>query len=100
MARIVNRFTELLAIKRRNEGKPWNYEEVSRRTGLSTGTLVRYAKQDHSMFDENTVLRLCAFFNCEIGDLLIIQPDAPEDWITPDVNEKRDINEMAPALTS
>lgn len=54
MARIVNRFTELLAIKRRDEGKSWSYEDVSQRTGLSTGTLVRYAKQDHSMFDENT----------------------------------------------
>lgn len=88
MARIVNRFTELLAIKRRDEGKSWSYEDVSQRTGLSTGTLVRYAKQDHSMFDENTVLRLCEFFNCEIGDLLIIAPDPPKEWITPDVNEK------------
>jgi DNA-binding Xre family transcriptional regulator len=90
----------LLEIKKRREGKSWTYEEVSHRTGISTGTLVRYAKQKHSMFDENTVIKLCEFFNCQIGDLLNIVPDAPEEWITPDTNDPNAKNKVALELAT
>jgi DNA-binding Xre family transcriptional regulator len=72
MSKIENRFLELLAIKRRRDKKSWTYEEISGETGISTGTLVRYAQQRHGMFDQNTLLKLCAFFKCDLGDLLII----------------------------
>lgn len=78
MAKIENRFLELLAEKRRKDGRPWTYEDVYVITGVSPGTLVRLAQQRHSMYDANTLAALCSFFGCEIGELLIVVEDSDQ----------------------
>jgi DNA-binding Xre family transcriptional regulator len=75
--RIENRFLELLAEKRRKDRHPWTYEDISQATGISPGTLVRYAQQRHGMYDRDTLAKLCEFFDCSIGELLVLveEPD-------------------------
>ena len=75
MAHIENRFGELLAEKKRRDKKKWTYEDISAATNVSPGTLVRFARQQHSMFDAKTLASLCEFFECEIGDLLVVVAD-------------------------
>jgi len=72
---VQNRFLELLAEKRRKDRREWTYEDVSAATGLSPGTLVRLAQQRHGMYDKRTLAKLCEFFQCDIGDLLVLVED-------------------------
>ena len=72
MPRVENRFTELLAAKRRREGKSWRYREIAEATGLSTSTLSRFAQQKHEQFDGDTLAKLCDFLGCSLGELLIL----------------------------
>lgn len=81
MKQIENRFTELLAEKRRRERRDWTYEDISAATGLSTGTLVRFAQQRHKMIDLAVLTTLIEFFNCSLGDLLVVS----ESQESPDV---------------
>lgn len=73
--RVENRFSELLAQKRRRDKKRWTYREISQETGITTTTLSRFAQQKHDMYDGETIAKLCKFFNCTIGDLLVLVND-------------------------
>ncbi len=72
MTHIENRFSELLAQKNRRDRRNWTYEEISKVTGISPGTLVRFARQRHKMVDMTVLAKLCDFFECELGDLLVV----------------------------
>jgi DNA-binding Xre family transcriptional regulator len=69
-----NRFKELLAIKEREEDRRITYREVSEATGIHEGTLSKWANQVN-LFDGRVVSALCGYFECEIGDLLVLYPD-------------------------
>jgi putative transcriptional regulator len=68
-----NRFTELLALKECKEGRRITFREIARETGVHESTLSNWAKQV-SRFDADTIEALCKFFECGIGDLLILVP--------------------------
>lgn len=73
--RIANRFRELLAIKGRNEGKNISQREVAEVTGLSKTTVDRIARNETSRYDEHVLLAICNYFDCSVGELLIIQEE-------------------------
>ena len=73
---IKNRFRILLAEKETREGRRLSYRTVSEETGLSTSTLSSYGTQTVTNFTANTIETLCAYFGCEVGDLLYIDRDS------------------------
>ena len=75
MARIENRFAELLEAKRRRDRKDWTYREIQEATGINPATLTRFAKQRHNQYDGDTLVTLCEFLGCTLGELLVIVPN-------------------------
>ncbi len=70
---IANRFTELLAVKMRREGRKITHEMIAAATGLSTTTVGSWARNEVTRFDTPVVLVLCDYFDCGLGDLLVIE---------------------------
>jgi DNA-binding Xre family transcriptional regulator len=76
MPRIENRFMELLEVKRRKDKKKrWSYREIAEAIGISPATLTRFAQQRHNQYDSETLITLCGFLECEVGDLLVLVED-------------------------
>lgn len=71
--KINNRLKILLAEKENREGRKITYETVQNETGISPSTLVGFANNRVTRFDEVTLVKLCEYFNCDIGDLLVLQ---------------------------
>jgi DNA-binding Xre family transcriptional regulator len=77
--RIVSRFSELLAIKARREGRKISKRQVGIETNLPKKTIDRYANNHVTRFDESSVLALCKYLDCNVGDLLVIEEiESPE----------------------
>lgn len=72
-----NRFNLLLAQKALKEGRAKIVQsEVAAATGLADGTISRIATNKVKMYDNEVVIKLCEYFECEVGDLLYIyDPD-------------------------
>ena len=70
---IRNRFNELLAGKQEREPQSrWSISAVSRATGIDRATLRAYARGCVTRFYAGALEALCAFFDCDIGDLLVL----------------------------
>ena len=65
------RLRELMASTGRNERRKITYQDIRSRTGLSTTTLVRLANDRASMVGISVIDRLCAYFQCQPGDLFV-----------------------------
>lgn len=70
---VANRFSELLAIKERREGRTIPRREVMERTRLSKLTIDSYARNDVTRYDQHVIIALCDYFECLPGDLLVIE---------------------------
>lgn len=71
---VVNRFAELLAAKARREGRgKISRGEVSQATGLAMATIDTYARNEVTRFDAQVIKALCDYFECEPGDLLVLE---------------------------
>jgi DNA-binding Xre family transcriptional regulator len=75
MAKVANRFKELVAIKERRDDRRWTYREISAATGINPATLTRFANQRHEQMDLKTLAKLCEFLSCKVGELLILEDD-------------------------
>lgn len=71
MMAIQFRLKELIAIKERQEKRKITYRLINGETGINMNTLTAMSKNDMEMVGLSTIDRLCQFFNCEPGDLLI-----------------------------
>lgn len=69
------RLRELIAAKRRIDGRRVNYANIMAETGISTTTLTRLANDRSDKVAISTINRLCAYFNVQPGDLLIYVED-------------------------
>lgn len=49
--------------------------EVAEDTGLSRYTLTKISNNDARRIDLNTLEKLCNYFNCKVGDLIIHAPN-------------------------
>ena len=47
--------------------------KICRDLDLPRGNFNRYCRDDFQRIDANLILKLCAYFNCQIQDLLEIQ---------------------------
>ena len=71
------RLRELMAAKTREARRKITYDIIKAETGLSKTTLVRLANDKAELIGKTTLDRLCAFFDCQPGDLFIYVPTPP-----------------------
>jgi putative transcriptional regulator len=70
------RLRELMAAKTRLTRRKITYSLIKEETGLSKTTLVRLGNDRANLIGTSTLDRLCAFFDCQPGDLLVYVPSA------------------------
>ena len=73
--RIVNRFNILLAEKEVRDNVSYPLYVVAQETGLSTNIMTGYSSGKTRRFDYKTLLQLCNWLGCDIGNLLAIVED-------------------------
>lgn len=66
---IKNRLKVLLA------ERDLNYVRLSEMTGISVNTLSRLGRSDTVMISFDTLDKICAALQCQVGDLLIWKPN-------------------------
>ena len=69
------RLRELLAAKGRRERRRITYDDVLQQTGVSKTSLTRLANDRADRVAISTIDRLCTYFECQPGDILIYVPD-------------------------
>lgn len=72
-AEVQTRFLELLAEKQRRERRTITREQVAKETGISISSVQKWALNQLSRFDSKQIVAFCDYFNCGIGDLLVIE---------------------------
>ena len=65
------RLRELMAEKGRRDGRRITYEAIRAATGVNMNTLTRLANDRADMVALSTIDRLCTYFGCSPGDLLV-----------------------------
>lgn len=65
------RLKELIAKKERLEGRSLPYRLIYKETGISPNTLSKIATGKIEQIGVSTIDRLCAYLDCEPGDLLV-----------------------------
>jgi DNA-binding Xre family transcriptional regulator len=80
MAKIVmNRFTEHLAVKGRNEKRSISRRDVAAETGVALGSVQNWAANKLQRVDVRQIAIFCEYFDCSIGELLILEEDEDAD---------------------
>ena len=75
MGEIGIRLKEIMAQKSRLEGRRVTYDDIYNATGIYSSTLSRLAAGRAKRVDLAVLERLCEYFDCEPGDLLVLQPE-------------------------
>lgn len=70
---ILNRFTELLAIKGRKEGRNISRREVAEKTGLAKATVDAYGNNTVTRFDAGILLTMCEYLDCTLQEFLVVE---------------------------
>ncbi len=65
------RLRELIGAKARQERRRITYDDVRGQTGVNKNTLTRLANDRAGMVGISVIDRLCAYFDCQPGDLFI-----------------------------
>jgi len=73
---IYNKLKILIAEKEFHEGRKLTYRTISKETGISTTTLTKYINLGGGI-DPGTLEKLCEYFDCQPGDLLVYSDDPP-----------------------
>lgn len=71
--RVVNRFSELLALKERHEQRSYTRREIADLTGISLTSVQNWASNNTTRYDEAQILAFCDFFGCSPGELLVLE---------------------------
>ena len=72
--KIRNNFKILRAKKEQQIGRNISFREIYAETGVSTSILSSYANGTIRRYDEDTLIRLCRFFDCSLSDFLEFSP--------------------------
>lgn len=67
-----NRLFILTTEKERNLGRRITQKEIALEVGVSEQLIARWMKNQINLFDGDVIAKLCAYFDCEVGDLLYI----------------------------
>jgi DNA-binding Xre family transcriptional regulator len=71
---VYNRFKILLAEKETREKRRIPYKEIQDQTGIASSSLSAWATNTVNRYDRSTINKLCTFFNCSAGDLIVYEP--------------------------
>ena len=75
---IQSRLRELMGEKGRKERRRITYAELQVQPGVNKNTLTKLANDRASMVGLSVVDRLCAYFDCQPGDLFVyVDEDKP-----------------------
>ena len=78
MARLKSKLPILMGKWEVENDKRLTQRKLSVATGISRDAIGRLYKGEITRFDETTILALCKFFKCDIGDLLEVQYEPGE----------------------
>ena len=78
MAKLKSNLPILMAQWQVETGNRLTQRKLSVATGISRDAIGRLYKGEITRFDETTILALCKFFKCDVGDLLTIQYEPGE----------------------
>ena len=70
------RLRELMAAKSRRDRRKITYDDILTQTGISKNTLTRLANDRAGGVHLSTIERLCAYFECQPGDLFFYTSEA------------------------
>lgn len=69
------RLTELVADKAFRERRVVSLTEIAEATGIHRATLSKMANQPGANIGSDIIDKLCKYFSCQTGDLLVYVPD-------------------------
>lgn len=69
------RLKSLIEEKEITENRKITYRDIAAEAGVSTNTLTQMANQSMAQIGLVTINKLCKYFDCQPGDLLIYIPD-------------------------
>ena len=73
------RLREALEAYRQRTGQRLTYEQLAEQAGLSRQTVESLASRQDYNSTLTTVAKLCRVLGCELGDLLALQPQDPNE---------------------
>lgn len=73
---IVNRVSALLGERRAS------IQDLARDAGLAYGTAFALYHDKATRYDRDTLDKLCRYFGCGVGDLLVYHPDPAQEGST------------------
>ncbi len=76
------RLKSLIERKEIEENRRITYRDIASEAGVSTNTLTQMAKQNMAQIGLVTINKLCKYFDCQPGDLLIFIPDDEQEGAT------------------
>lgn len=65
------RIKELQALRERQTGHRSSYREIEAATGLAKSAVSLLAQQKQKQVALATIDKLCEFFDCQVGDLMV-----------------------------
>ena len=68
------RLRELMGEKSRRERRRITYGDIQAQTGVNKNTLTKLANDRSQMVGMSVIRRLCAYFDCQPGDLFVYVP--------------------------
>lgn len=68
-----NKFLTLLTEKEQRENRRISRNELTIETDVSLPTILRWERNQVTKFEASVVEAFCAYFQCQVGDLLYIE---------------------------
>ena len=75
---ITNRLEQAMLNYGARRGKRLTLNELAEGTGIAISTISRFGSGKNIRLDYNTLDKLCAFLECQPGDLLNYVPNVPD----------------------
>lgn len=76
---MLNRLPALIGKKQNETNAVIDVSALSEATGVSRTTIYNWLEGKMRRFDADTIEAFCAYFGCNVGDLLIYEPkESPE----------------------
>ena len=73
------RLRELMAVKSRTTGRKITYDVITAEARIYSSTLTKMANNRAELMSLSSLDRLCAFFDCQPGDLFVyVRPSQAE----------------------
>jgi putative transcriptional regulator len=79
MKRVRSNLVVLAAQRAQSEGRRVSLIRVAQEIGISKYTIYALANNELSEYPKDVIEKLCDYFKCGIGDLLVLEERAPDD---------------------